>query len=110
MRLVLKNKDHGHAGHVEVNNVFVLDGDLAPGVELQVLVDEVVRELPDLVMSYKHDTGFNVDRVRQLTDRCFTMANGSGEDLASDLSQMEEQVQSGAENASVSETLWVDAK
>lgn len=83
----------------------VLDGDLQSGVELQVLVDEVVRELPELVMSYKQDTGFNVDRVRELTDRCFRMASGTGEHLASDLSQVEGQVHGSAEGVPVSETL-----
>lgn len=83
----------------------VLDGDLQRGAELDGLVAEVVRELPGLVMSYKQDTGFNVSKVRELTDRCFRMADGAGEDLAGDLSRVDELVRGGAEGASVSETL-----
>ena len=82
----------------------VLDGDLEPGVELQALIDEVVGELPELVMSYKQDSGFNVQRVRELTDRCFRMAGGAGEDLASDLPRVEQQVHGSTKGASVSET------
>jgi Hpt domain len=83
----------------------VLDGDLRSDAELEGLVAEVVRELPGLVMSYKQDTEFDVDKVRQLTDSCFRMADGAGEDLAGGLSGVEEQVRGGAEGVSVSETL-----
>jgi hypothetical protein len=83
----------------------VLDGDLQADIDLQVLVDEVVRELPDLVMSYREDTAFDVNRVRELTDRCFRMAGVAGEDLAGDLARIDKQASGGAEGVSVSETL-----
>lgn len=83
----------------------VLDGDLESSVDLRVLVDEVVRELPDLVASYRQETGFDVGRVRELTDRCFRMASGAGEDLARDLPRVEDHISGGAEGVSVSETL-----
>ncbi|MCB1690384.1 MAG: Hpt domain-containing protein [Halioglobus sp.] len=55
-----------------------LDGELAPGANVQTLVHEVVDALPDLVRSYTSDTGPDVDRIRQLTNACFLLAASGG--------------------------------
>lgn len=68
----------------------VLDGDLEAGDALVALVQDVVDALPDLIASYKDGTGFEVARVRELTDRCFRMAEGAGEDLAESMPQVDE--------------------
>ena len=60
----------------------VLDGELAPDAEVQKLVREVVAALPGLVMSYRRAEGLDVEQARQLTNRCFALANTAGEDLA----------------------------
>jgi Hpt domain len=83
----------------------VLDGELEVSAGLESLMSEVVQELPGLVMSYKENDGFDVTRTRELTDRCFLVASGSGPDLAEGLPQIEEQVHVGAADAPVSETL-----
>jgi HPt (histidine-containing phosphotransfer) domain-containing protein len=54
----------------------VLDGDLEPGPILQELVADVVRALPDLLASYQGEGGLDVARTRELTNRCFSLANG----------------------------------
>lgn len=51
-----------------------LDGELAPGANVQTLVNEVVNALPDLVRSYSNATGPDVGRIRQLTNACFLLA------------------------------------
>lgn len=51
-----------------------LDGELAPGANVQTLVSEVVDALPDLVRSYSSATGPDVGRIRQLTNDCFLLA------------------------------------
>ncbi len=83
----------------------VLDGDLDSSVELQVLMDEVVRELPDLVNSYKEATAFDVARVRELTERCFRAASGAGEDLARDLPRADDHLAGDTTSGSTPETL-----
>lgn len=54
-----------------------LDSELKPGSKVQQLVNDVVTALPDLVESYANDKGPDVQRIRQLTDACFAMANGT---------------------------------
>ncbi|KZX59450.1 hypothetical protein A3709_14230 [Halioglobus sp. HI00S01] len=83
----------------------VLDGDLEVGESLKLLMDEVVNELPVLVASYKDGTSFDVTRTRELTDRCFRMASGAGEDLAGTLPQIDDQASASASDSSVVEPL-----
>ncbi len=63
----------------------VIDGELAPDDKLQALVEDVVRALPELVASFGKIEGFNLPVTRELTNRCFLLANSSGEDIAEDL-------------------------
>ncbi len=67
----------------------VLEGENTVEERLQTLVAEVVDELPELVQSYKQADGLDTDRVRNLTNRCFELAQSSEDDLALDLSQLE---------------------
>lgn len=83
----------------------VLDGDLDAGTALQSLLTDVVNELPALVDSYREEQGFDAGRTRELTDRCFRMASGSGDDLANELAQLDEPAGGGVNDAAVSETL-----
>jgi len=52
-----------------------LDGELQPDSQVQNLVSEVVQALPALVESYSRDEGPDLDRIRQLTNQCFALAN-----------------------------------
>ena len=72
---------------------------------LQALLQDVVSELPALVESYRHDGDFDVTRTRELTDRCFRMASGAGEDLAQTLTSIDDAAGGSAPDASVTETL-----
>ena len=83
----------------------VLDGDLEPSAGLQVLLVDVIRELPAVVTSYKDASDWDAASVRELTDRAFRMAEGAGEDLAEGMPEMDEQVHGGAPDAPVSENL-----
>ena len=83
----------------------VLDGDLEPSPGLQVLLVDVIRELPAVVMSYKDASDWDAASVRELTDRAFRMAEGAGEDLAEGMPEMDDQVPGGAPDAPVSENL-----
>ncbi|MEH6585430.1 MAG: Hpt domain-containing protein [Halioglobus sp.] len=83
----------------------VLDGDLQVTTNLRGLLNDVVKALPALVMSYKEQSAWDPAHVRELTDRAFRMAEGAGNDLAEGLSQVEEKVHAGASDAPVSETL-----
>ncbi|TGD74011.1 hypothetical protein E4634_07675 [Mangrovimicrobium sediminis] len=74
----------------------VLDGDLEASDTLVKLVEDVVQALPGLIASYKDGTEFDVQRVRELTDRCFRMAEGAGEDLAEGMPQIDDASSSGA--------------
>ncbi len=67
----------------------VLDGDLEPSAQLVQLVQDVVTALPGLINSYKDASAFDIAGVRELTDRCFRMAEGAGEDLAEGMPQVE---------------------
>jgi chemotaxis protein histidine kinase CheA len=85
-----------------------LDGDMSVGENVQQLLGEVVSALPDLVSSYSNAEGPDVERIRQLTERCFRMAQSGGEDLAEDLPQANEVMGSPAgivDNTSAIETL-----
>lgn len=63
----------------------VLDGDLQASDRLMELVSEVIENLPVLVESYKEDNGLDIDKTRELTNRCFRMTSSGGEDLAEDM-------------------------
>ena len=63
----------------------VIDGELAPDDKLQALVEDVVRALPELVASFGKIEGFNLPVTRELTNRCFLLANSSGDDIAEEL-------------------------
>ncbi|MGI9265178.1 MAG: Hpt domain-containing protein, partial [Gammaproteobacteria bacterium] len=67
----------------------VLEGELPPNDDLQLLVADVVSALPSLVMSYKQADGFDVTAVRDLTNKCFRLASSSETDLAGDMPQFE---------------------
>tara|TARA_R110002110_G_scaffold362241_1_gene572027 strand:- start:96520 stop:99006 length:2487 start_codon:yes stop_codon:yes gene_type:complete len=77
----------------------VLDGDLAPGITVQQLVSEVIKELPALVASYSSDSGLDVARTRELTNRCFQMASDGVADLAEDMPDADDVVSLPAEPA-----------
>ena len=83
----------------------VLDGDLKVSPAIEGLLKEVVAALPDLVMSYKEENAWDPSHVRLLTDRAFRIAEGGQEDMVAGLSQVEENVHGGADDAPVSETL-----
>lgn len=68
----------------------VLDGDLQATPALQELVAQVVLVLPELVNSYRNEGGLDVSNTRALTDRCFCMAEGTGEDFTQDMPEVEE--------------------
>lgn len=53
-----------------------LDGDLEVNEQVQQLVSDVVKALPDLVGSYATDEGPDIERIRKLTDACFALAEG----------------------------------
>lgn len=53
-----------------------LDGDLEVSEKVQQLVSDVVKALPELVESYATDEGPDIERIRQLTDACFALAEG----------------------------------
>jgi hypothetical protein len=85
-----------------------LDGDLFPGENVQQLVSEVVTALPGLVASYSDEQGAEVERIRELTDRCFRMASTGGKDLAEQIPSIQGVISStggNVEKSSASETL-----
>ena len=85
-----------------------LDGDLFPGESVQQLVSEVVTALPGLVASYSDEQGAEVESIRELTDRCFRMANTGGNDLAEQIPSIQGVISSTGGNvdkSSSSETL-----
>ena len=71
----------------------VLDGDLTPDDRLMKLLEEVVAALPDLVLSYQGEEGLDVDHTRELTNRCFALANASDEELADTMPPADESPQ-----------------
>lgn len=83
----------------------VLDGDLEASGAVQALLQDVVRELPALIASYKDAGSWDAAPVRTLTDRAFRMAEGAGEDLADGMPEVDDQVHGGAAGAPVSENL-----
>lgn len=68
----------------------VLDGDIAPDDKLQALLRDVVDALPGLVASFGEAEGFDVNTTRELTNRCFRMAETGVDDLASDMPQLDD--------------------
>ncbi|MEH6580635.1 MAG: Hpt domain-containing protein [Halioglobus sp.] len=63
----------------------VLDGDLAPGDNVQAVLEDVIKALPDLVMSYKNPGDNDLGSARELTNKCFRLANSCEGDLAEEL-------------------------
>jgi hypothetical protein len=74
----------------------VIEGEIKPDDKLQALVGDVVRALPDLVASFGTIEGFNMPVTRELTNRCFLLANSSGEDIAKDLQDFDTEIPSQA--------------
>jgi Hpt domain len=68
----------------------VLDGEIKPDDKLQALLKDVVAALPDLVASFREPEGFDVKTTRELTNRCFRMAETGIDDLASEMPQLDE--------------------
>ena len=60
----------------------MLDGDLEPDSALAGLLQDVADALPGMIAAYKDGSAFDVSGVRELTDKCFRMAEGAGADLA----------------------------
>ena len=83
----------------------VLDGDLEASNAVQNLLQEVVRELPGLIGSYKEAGDWDCAPVRELTDRAFRMAEGAGDDLAAGMPEVDDRVHGGASGAPVSDNL-----
>jgi len=79
----------------------VLDGDLDASDALVKLLKDVVEALPGLIASYKDAQQFDVTRVRELTDRCFRMAEGAGEDLARGMPKVDDGARGGAPGTAV---------
>lgn len=67
----------------------VLDGEIPPDDKLQALLSEVVSALPALVASFQDADGFDVATTRELTNRCFRMAETGVDDLASEMPQLD---------------------
>jgi len=86
----------------------VVDGELAPDDKLQSLLEEVINALPGLIASFGKIEGFHLEPTRELTNKCFRLANSSGEDMAQDLSEIDTSVQSQTlpvEEAGVTQTI-----
>jgi hypothetical protein len=67
----------------------VMDGDLPPNANVQATVKELIGALPGLVLSYKNPGDLDLGSVRELTNRCFSLANSSENDLAEELPSAE---------------------
>ena len=70
----------------------VLDGELVPSNNVQAAIDEVISALPDLVASYKNAGQLDLSTARELTNRCFRIADSGESDLAEDLPNTDEEV------------------
>jgi chemotaxis protein histidine kinase CheA len=70
----------------------VLDGDLTPNDSVKNVLAEVIEALPGLVMSYKNPGELDLAPARDLTNRCFRIANASEDDLAEGLPQADGEV------------------
>ena len=80
----------GWAAQDLINNL--LDGDLRASDRLMQLVSEVIANLPQLVESYKTESGLDIDKTRELTNRCFRIVSAGEEDLAEDMPTLESSV------------------
>jgi hypothetical protein len=67
----------------------VLDGELPPNANVQATVKELISALPGLVLSYKNPGDLDFGSVRELTNRCFSLANFSENGLAEELPSAE---------------------
>jgi HPt (histidine-containing phosphotransfer) domain-containing protein len=63
----------------------VIDGDMEPNGKLQSLLGDVIRALPGLIDSFGNIEGFNLSMTRELTNRCFLLANSCDDDMAESL-------------------------
>ena len=73
-----------------------IEGEIQPDEKLQALVGDVVRALPDLIASFGTIEGFNMPVTRELTNRCFLLANSSSDDIAKDLQNFDTEIPSQA--------------
>ena len=65
-----------------------LEGELQADDDIQSLVTQVVKALPDLIRSYSLDSGPDIGRIRQLTNACFAMADKDFEEQFGTLSDI----------------------
>ena len=65
----------------------VLDQELPPNDNVQAALEQVIKALPGLVESYKRPGELDEGNVRELTNRCFRIADSGGNDLADGLPQ-----------------------
>lgn len=84
----------------------VLDGEIPPDDKLQHLLKDVVVALPALVASFRDPKGFDVTATRELTNRCFRMAETGADDLASDLPQLDDPTPSADAHVSGGSALY----
>jgi hypothetical protein len=56
----------------------VLEGELPADSQLRELLKEVIDTLPALVLSYSGEQGLDLEKTRDLTNRCFRMARATG--------------------------------
>jgi len=72
----------------------VIDGELVIDDKLQTLVKSVVSVLPDLIASFGTIEGFNLSVTRELTNKCFLLANSGGDDIAEGLQNFDSTIAS----------------
>ena len=70
----------------------VLDGEMPPNNNVQAAIDEVITALPALVDSYKNENQLDLSTARELTNRCFRIADSGASDLAEDMPLTEQEV------------------
>jgi hypothetical protein len=82
----------------------LLEGELAISGDLCGLIGEVIEALPALVQSYSEPEGFDLDRVRLLTRRCFDAAAAGEQDLAEGLAGVDSGQRASAGVTSITAT------
>ncbi|MFV0277185.1 MAG: Hpt domain-containing protein [Parahaliea sp.] len=65
----------------------VLDGDIVADNKLLMLFRDMVTVLPELVASFSDSDGFNVETTRELTNRCFRMAETGKDETVTKMHQ-----------------------
>jgi len=84
----------------------VIDGDVSIDKKLQTLMKDVVAALPDLIASFGTIEGFNLSHTRELTNKCFLLANSGGDDIAEGLQNFDTAIASPAtEQLAVTESV-----